>query len=268
MIISPKQLCSTNCNFTNLTSYRMGKSDYTTYNYEGLGRGSHLLFYQIENKRTYSVEKKPVCTIGPGDIVFIPQGTKYISFCNDSSRPIDGIGISFNLEDASGNPVLVSGGICLVKNDSFSAIYKRFKGVHYSVINPAHNSMRLKGEMYSILDELFAIKETREDIARSYGEILDAIRAVENDTNINYTTKELAQMCHMSESSFIRKFKSYSGGITPVKYRNKIRLTHAEEMANSDLTLNEIAERLGFYDGAHLCKIYKQEKGHTLKYMR
>ena len=29
--------------------------------------------------------------------------------------------------------------------------------------------------------------------------------------------------------------------------------------------IGEIAEKLGFYDGAHLCKMYKDHKGYSLK---
>ena len=69
----------------------------------------------------------------------------------------------------------------------------------------------------------------------------------------------------MSEASFLRKFKAYSGGMPPIKYRNNIRIMLAEEMSASPLTTAEIAERLGFYDSAHLCRAYKEVFGTTLK---
>lgn len=265
MIINSKELCSIDCHFTGLVAYRMGKNDYTTYNYESAGRSNHLIFYQIENTRIYTIGDEYMCSIGPGDIVFVPQGTKYKSYCTDINSPTDGIGISFSLKNISGEEILFNDKVSHIAHDDLGIIYKRFKTVLYSVMNPARSVMRLKGEMFSIIDELFTPREIRSEFVHIYGDIMQAIVAIENKTNINFSTKDLADMCHMSESSFLRKFKEYSGGITPVKYRNKIRLTHAEEMANSDLTLNEIAESLGFFDAAHLCKIYKQEKGRTLK---
>ncbi len=265
MLINSNELCSIDCQFTDLVAYRMGENDYTTYNYESTGRNNHLIFYQIENTRNYTVGGELVCSIGPGDIIFVPHGTKYRSFCCNLNLPTDGIGISFILKDSDGKEIFLNDKIRHIAHDDFGMLFKRFKMVLYSAMNPARSSMRLKGEMYSIIDELFTPKEIRSEFNNIYGDIMNAIVAIENKASINYSTKDLADMCHMSESSFLRKFKEYSGGITPVKYRNKIRLTHAEEMANSDLTLNEIAETLGFFDAAHLCKIYRQEKGHTLK---
>ena len=40
----------------------------------------------------------------------------------------------------------------------------------------------------------------------------------------------------------------------------------ARELSSTQLTVNEIAEKLGFYDGAHLAKAYKKFKGTNLKY--
>ncbi len=265
MIINSKELCGIDCQFTDVVAYRMGKRDYTTYNYETCGRNNHLIYYQIENTRSYTVENELVCSIDPGDIIFIPHGTKYRSFCCNTDMPIDGIGISFSIKNSDDEEIYLNDKVRLVAHDDFGLLFKKFKMVLYSTMNPARNILRLKGEMFSIIDELFTPKEIRSDFDNIYSDIMQAIIAIENKTNINFSTKELSDMCHMSESTFLRKFKDYSGGIPPIKYRNKIRLTHAEEMANSDLTLNEIAENLGFFDGAHLCKIYKQEKGHTLK---
>ncbi|MBR5507755.1 MAG: helix-turn-helix transcriptional regulator [Clostridia bacterium] len=265
MIINSRELCSIDCIFTDLVAYRMGRNDYTTYNYENNGRSNHLIFYQIENSRSYTVGNEHMCSIGPGDIVFVPQGTKYRSYCTNQNSPTDGIGISFSLKSCDGEEILLSDKLSHIAHDDFGQLFKRFKMVLYSAMNPSRSTMRLKGEMFSIIDELFTPSEIRSEFVSIYGDIMQAIVTIENKTNINFSTRELADMCHMSESSFLRKFKEYSGGITPTKYRNKIRLTHAEEMANSDLTLNEIAETLGFFDAAHLCKIYRQEKGHTLK---
>jgi len=40
----------------------------------------------------------------------------------------------------------------------------------------------------------------------------------------------------------------------------------AEEMANdTNLSVEEIAEMLGFYDASYLCRYYKQCTGKTLK---
>ena len=113
-----------------------------------------------------------------------------------------------------------------------------------------------------LLDELFSDSKT---VRESFDDIFSAISAIENEPQKNISLKALADICHMSESTFLRRFKAYSGGISPIKYRNNIRLMLAGELATSNMTLSEIADTLGFYDAAHLCKTYKNEKGGTLK---
>ena len=265
MIIKYKDLCSTDFIFSDIVSYRMNFDGNDIYNYESTGRIKHLLFYQIENRRSYYIKDRHICTLGSGDILFLPHGVKYRSFIENCNEPTDGIGISFNLYTPTGELILLDEAIKFLANDNYGQYYKRFRKILYSVMNPTENILRLKGELYSIFDELFAARDRREDFKKSYGDIIDAINILENNPEKNLTTKELADMCLMSESSFLKKFKAYSGGIAPIKYRNNIRIMLAEELATSPLTINEIAEKLGFYDAAHLCRAYKQSKGDTLK---
>ncbi len=164
-----------------------------------------------------------------------------------------------------GEPIFFDERLKVFHQKSNSEIYKRLKRILYSALNPSGNLLRLKGELYSLLDELFANKEKREDFDEVFKDIMAAVNIIERTPENNFSVKELADLCHMSESSFLRKFKDYSGGIAPVKYRNNIRFMLAEELASSHLNMNEIAEKLGFYDGSHLCKMYKEAKGYTLK---
>ena len=263
-MIKYKDLCSLDFSFGDIAAYRM-KSDNIVYDYESTGRTKHLIFYQIENKRKYYLNDEHICTLNQGDVLFLPHGTKYRSFAENIDLQSDGIGVSFDMYSQDGEKIMIDEPIKLVARDSYGQYLKRFKKILFSVNNPAENVLRLKGELYSILDELFAEKEKREDFKANYGDIVSAITLLENHPERNLSAKELADMCHMSESSFLRKFKNYSGGIAPVKYRNNIRLILAEELVNSPMSLNTIAEKLGFYDAAHLCKVYKQAKGYTIK---
>lgn len=265
MNIKFSSLCSTECIFQDIAAYRMNTDISDIYDYETSARVKHLIFYQLENKRNYYIGNSHICTLEKGDILFLPHGTKYRSFIEHKQLPSDGIGISFNLFNNKNEPIYFDEKITLITKDLYGQFYKRFKKILYSVINPNENILRLKGELYSLLDELFADSRKRNNFDESYDDIIKAIHILENHPEQNISTKDLADMCLMSESSFLRKFKDYSGGIAPLKYRNNIRLILAEELSASHLTTGEIAEKLGFYDAAHLCKIYKQQKGITLK---
>lgn len=265
MIIRYKDLCATDFIFSDAVAYRLKEKDNTIYNYEANGRFKHLLFYQLENTREYYIGDRLICTLTPGNILFLPHGAKYRSILQNPGLESDGIGISFNLSTPDGAPIFIDEDIKILCNDPDGKHLKIFTSILSSLMNPIRNTVKLKGDVYTLLDSLFSDKENREDFKKNYGDIIAAINILENSPEKNLSTKMLADICFMSESSFMRKFKRYSGGISPIKYRNNIRLMLAEELAASPLTTNEIAEQLGFYDGAHLCKVYKHEKGKTLK---
>lgn len=257
-------LCSLDFSFQNISSYRTNAHDHTVYDCEDNGRTKHLIYHQISGCRHYCLGEHHLLTLQAGEVLFLPHGVRYRSFIDDDAAA-EGIGISFNMVTGIGEPIYMSEGIRLLTVDNPHRLLKRFERILYSVHNPNENVLRLKGELYSLLDTLFAQSKQRTEFKSTFGDILQVVQLLENHPEQNLSVKEMADMCLMSESSFLRKFKEYSGGVSPVKYKNRIRLLLAEEFADSALTLGEIAELLGFYDAAHLCKLYKQEKGYTLK---
>ncbi len=75
--------------------------------------------------------------------------------------------------------------------------------------------------------------------------------------------KKYAQICHLSEDSFIRMFKK-SMGCPPYRYQLKIRIERAVEMLeNSGLNVSECADIVGFQDPAYFCRVFKKYTGHS-----
>ncbi len=72
---------------------------------------------------------------------------------------------------------------------------------------------------------------------------------------------DLAKIMCMSLSSFERKFKKYFKE-TPIKYLNRIRIeASCQLLANSDLSISEIAMQTGFYDQSHFSKCFFKYMG-------
>lgn len=259
MDIKYKDVCHTDFLIRDIAAYK--HKDASVYDYTQSGRVKHVVFYLCGHERSYYVDGKHVITLKLGDIIVIPHGAKYKSVVENKTEVAKGLGVSFNLVTPEGENVFFDEEMRVFRGDTYNKCHKRFERILFSAINANKNVLKLKSEMYTLLEELFSEKV---GFSERYGDISDAINLIEKHPENNSSVKELADICHMSESTFMRKFKDYSGGVTPIKYRNNIRLMMAEELSAS-LSLGEIAEKLGFYDGAHLCKIYKQTKGYTLK---
>ncbi len=68
-------------------------------------------------------------------------------------------------------------------------------------------------------------------------------------------------MCHMSKYHFLRVFKSVTGA-TPLDYRDRIRIDHAKELLkNSNFSVSEISESLGFSSLAYFSAAFKKATG-------
>ncbi len=265
MIIKYSNLNSTDFVFKDISAYRLKPELEDYYNCETVARTKHLLFYQYKNRRCYDRNNKHLFTLDRGDIVFIPHGTKYTSYSEDKGNLSSGVGISFYLTTPGGEEILFDEDLAVLTNDKDNFYYKYFEKVLFAVINPSRNILSLKSALYFITDNIFSESRKHDNIQNNFISIEEAIRLIEKHPEKNISTKELADLCFMSEASFLRKFKAYSGGIPPIKYRNNIRLMLAEELSASPLTTAEIAERLGFYDSAHLCRAYKEVFSRTLK---
>lgn len=72
---------------------------------------------------------------------------------------------------------------------------------------------------------------------------------------------EISEMVGMSKGHFIRSFKAELG-VTPNQYRLKMKVAAAMRLIQaSNLTLEQIAARVGVTDAAYLCRLIKKEHG-------
>ncbi len=74
---------------------------------------------------------------------------------------------------------------------------------------------------------------------------------------------EMAQLVGLSESWFSHVFKSTTG-MTPVRWQKDRRIGNAQMLLReSDLSVAEVAARLGFSDQSHFTKVFRDVVGHT-----
>ncbi|MFZ4779663.1 MAG: helix-turn-helix domain-containing protein [Terrimicrobiaceae bacterium] len=73
--------------------------------------------------------------------------------------------------------------------------------------------------------------------------------------------KGVAQALGVSYLTLYRKFKQASG-LGPKEYAREIRLSRAEDLlASTDLSVKEIAGRLGYHSASHLSLEFKKARG-------
>ncbi len=89
-------------------------------------------------------------------------------------------------------------------------------------------------------------------------EIVQAQVWLTNHFNHNIILSEVAKTFEMSVRSFNRRFKNATGN-TPLHYLQGIRIETAKDLLKtSNLTLNEVAEQVGYQDLTHFNRLFKR----------
>ena len=87
--------------------------------------------------------------------------------------------------------------------------------------------------------------------------IMGIINYIRKNYAQKLTVPQIADMYHISESSFYELFKKYCG-TTPVSYVNNCRLSEAARLLTSgNMPVSEIARCVGFEDFGYFCRTFK-----------
>lgn len=127
-----------------------------------------------------------------------------------------------------------------------------------------NNRLKTISVLYSFLHRLFVDKENADHI------LTPAIKYItQNFDNPVLTNSTLAQKCNISEVYF-RKLFLQKYGLSPKQYIIDIRLNHAKQLlCEGDYKINAIAEKSGFSNQYHFCRIFKKNTGLTpTEYMK
>ena len=229
------------------------------------GRPNNVLHYQVTGTRDYyDTDGRPVAKNEEKSLMFVPCHTRYLT------RPVvkEGVGnfgysFGFDLFDEKGEELLVDEPYTVSHDDEGESIYTCIRRVDRMVNGVRKDMVALKVCMYELLGFVCRPTPEQEQLA---DEIEAAVRAIRVRPEQNLSISQLCGLCSMSESSFRRKFAQYSGGLSPVQYRNMIRCDKAYQLyRSSNRSLEEIASQLGFCDAAYMCRVYKRLHGHSFR---
>lgn len=94
-------------------------------------------------------------------------------------------------------------------------------------------------------------------------ELQNVIQYINNHLEEKISLQDLADMSCMSITTFCRKFKDKTG-MTLVQYINQQKIEEVKHLLHRNLTLEEIAEDVGFSNVNYMIRVFRKTDGRTI----
>ena len=127
--------------------------------------------------------------------------------------------------------------------------------------NSSRSQLKFRSMIFSLLHLVEKSLSEGHNNPRSL--ISNALIFLQSNYKLEFTTKDLADMCSISEPYFRVLFKKYMK-TTPTEYKNQMRIKRAcEILVNSTHTVSSVSEQVGFNNVQYFCETFKKITGYS-----
>ncbi len=240
-----------------------------SYSFIGNPRSDHGFMYVLCNRIHVVYKNKTEENFQKGDLLYIPKYCEYYIEFLDCEDEIYDILVNFDIRNTSGEEFKLADKITCVTNDVPIKVINAMHEIADVSTNLKHPCIRTSKLFYELLDKLINRISLPEMLDEEKNPVFPAVYYLDNHVRDNVSIPELARMCLLSESTFRKAFKSYTG-MSPIQYRTHIKICKAQQLLRSttEISVQEIAESLGFFDNTYFYKMFTKFTGFTPKQYR
>ena len=198
-------------------------------------------------------------TAKPGDWFFIPAGVLH-TYHNFPDKLMEKYWMHFDIYPSSNllAPLNVKHRVDAANAPQVTALFEEFGRLCQS--SDLYDRLKVKAIILNLLAEYIRLAGRRTEIIwdERDEDMRNVLSYINENFKRNLTTNELAAVCHMHPTHFIRAFKLKMAQ-TPHQYITDIRMEYARQLLDrSDRSIVEIGEDAGFYDLAHFSRAFKR----------
>ncbi len=222
------------------------------------GRVKNGFIYTVSGKISYTFINSEISdiTVGAGEIIFVPKDVVYYStYLEDNTETKI---VQFDIK--SGNlPAYLSIPTTLNLPETSELINSFFIPIKNHVFG---HPFYYRSKLYELL---WKIDQSFSKIPTKYKRLQAALSEISENYNKNEKVSYYAELCDMSEVGFRRLFHEHTG-LSPIEYRNDIRLENAKiKLQSGEFNVSEVAEDSGFSNLSFFIRLYKKKFGYTPK---
>lgn len=224
--------------------------------------GHNSIFYISEGNGSVTVAEK-TSDFCAGDVLFLPVGCEYEILFGIKSTPVVDV-IDFRIIGESSAKFAESFiHVSSEKNDS-----GRIIGMIMEQMTKNNQGESVGKELlalsylYRIIYELYLYENEKPSEHKT---IQKGIKFIESRYLEEFEIEEVARECGMCLSLFYKSFKE-STGLTPVEYKNRIKIQKAIEILRTKShSLEDVSKMLNFCNQSYFIRTFKRFTGYTPK---
>ena len=229
---------------------------YREYHYNDAGRGNdcHYIGYMRQGSGRIVWDGGEML-IGEGELFYIPMGFRYESHWSGVPEVFfDSYGFTYFPHSATDS-------YPLQKIPTSPEILERLEAL---AENKSGDCLSI-ARFYLLLDSILPLMQTGHSCSKQVT-VEEAIAYMQNARHLS--VPELARHCRVSESGIYAAFRAVKG-CTPIETWHRIQTERAVDMLlATDLSIEEICEKLGFCSASYFRKILRTYTGKTPREIR
>ena len=220
---------------------------------------SALLMVITDITVRYTDNSGDTFTAKNGDIVYCPFGGKY-KFELISPPDSDYFGkvktlcVNFNMVRPDKKIITLSRKPIKVVDFKSAQLENDFFDISKYALKPMIRKYKLCKIMKTIID-------IYSNNSGNFSLLRQAVKYIEEHYAENFKISFMAEKFNMSESYFRKLFRDFTG-LSPVEYRNGLRVEHAKELLSRNaVSVSEVALAVGIEDQFYFSRIFKESEG-------
>ncbi len=222
-------------------------------------KNEERLFY-IAGGRFTITSRDETLTAEPGSILYLPGGIDYVSDWEDLEHA-EYYSVQFFLFDRSNRRICLGSGIEKLIDGGRPNILSDYKALFTCWTSGSQEDRYKCLSLFWQLIYDLKVLIRKDDLKSRFRCIYKGIIYLEENYAKDVTVDELARICALSTGTFRRIFKQYKS-VSPVRYRNLLRMRRAKELLESgEYTVNEAGKAVGCCDPYYFSKMFKAEYG-------
>ena len=221
-------------------------------------RHSNGLAFYIKGGHRHTMDNGDVFVSSHYDLLYIPYNSNYVNCVTDKN--IEYYQIDFELYE-NGAPISLFDNPRIIHAPESSAFLPYLLEVYnLYTVRPYGYKLKALSHIVTIISMLVQEQDDNYAKASARKRIRLALELIDANYYKSTDIKELATLSGLSVSGLEKNFIK-AVGMTPISYRNRIRIEHAKTLLLGGFSISEVCEKVGFTDLYYFAKTFKKITG-------